>query len=437
MNQFTASLWRDEAFSAILAKKPVQGIVSIVIRDTSPPFYYLLLHIWMKIFGDSETVIRSLSFLFFLFTVFFAYLIGKELFSKKEAISAAFLTLVNPFLFGFALEGRMYSLLVLCCTASTYFYLKKSWIWYIIWATAALYTHHFAIFIIAIQGIWFVAGLLTRQKLKELKKNLLSFISIGGLYLLWIPILFKQTSLVQSGFWLSKPSLKSIADSFLSYVVGGQADSIFLKFILILIFIALLMRVWKQQIKETLFLVLWIAFPVGSAFIISLIGPPIFYGRYLLIIVPGIMLLLSSNHRKIKNFPISMMVILIMVLLLGYQDLQFFLHPNNREPFSKLAAYVKIYQNKEVGLINLGSTHIFESKYYKLKAPIYLSGEDPPFYIGTALLEKNDTIRELPNKKIILAITDMNENDISLPNYQYFKTEKFNNLKVLWYKRVY
>jgi len=69
MNQFSVSLWGDEAWAATLAAKPYLKIISIVARDTSPPLYYLLYHTWIKFFGISEVSIRTLSFLVFLGTV--------------------------------------------------------------------------------------------------------------------------------------------------------------------------------------------------------------------------------------------------------------------------------------------------------------------------------------------------------------------------------
>ena len=82
MNQFTASLWGDEAWAATLAVKSIWEIIKIVSHDTSPPLYYLFLHFWMKIFGTSEAAIRSLSFLFFLATAVVVFFIGRYLWDK-------------------------------------------------------------------------------------------------------------------------------------------------------------------------------------------------------------------------------------------------------------------------------------------------------------------------------------------------------------------
>ena len=124
MNQFTASLWGDEGFAAVLAQKSIPEIVSIVARDTSPPFFYFTLHLWMRIFGTSEVAIRSLSFLYFALLILTVFLIGKLLWNKRTGLLAALLTFTNPFLFRYAFEGRMYSILAFFSTLSMFFYLQ-------------------------------------------------------------------------------------------------------------------------------------------------------------------------------------------------------------------------------------------------------------------------------------------------------------------------
>jgi uncharacterized membrane protein len=61
----TQNLWRDEAFSYLLAKEPISKMLPLTAGDFSPPLYYIVLHYWMSIFGTSEVALRSLSTLFF------------------------------------------------------------------------------------------------------------------------------------------------------------------------------------------------------------------------------------------------------------------------------------------------------------------------------------------------------------------------------------
>ena len=52
----------DEAFSARVANLGVADLVrSATSEDPNPPLYYVLLHAWIDVFGDSEVALRSLS----------------------------------------------------------------------------------------------------------------------------------------------------------------------------------------------------------------------------------------------------------------------------------------------------------------------------------------------------------------------------------------
>ena len=50
----TSDLWVDEALTVNIAKLPVHGIFDALRHDGHPPLYYLLLHGWMSVFGQSD-----------------------------------------------------------------------------------------------------------------------------------------------------------------------------------------------------------------------------------------------------------------------------------------------------------------------------------------------------------------------------------------------
>src|SRR6185503_5370567 len=99
---------------------------------------------------------RSLSFLFYLIAIFFVYKIASGLWDRKTGAIASLLAFLNPFFFIYAFEGRMYSLLAATVVASFYFFINKKWIGYVLATTFALYTHHFAVFALFVQGLWFL-----------------------------------------------------------------------------------------------------------------------------------------------------------------------------------------------------------------------------------------------------------------------------------------
>lgn len=427
MNQFTASLWGDEAWAATLAVKPILKIIQIVARDTSPPLYYLCLHTWMKIFGTGEIAIRSLSFLFFLGTCLTVFFIGKHIWDKKTGILAALLALTNPFLFIYGFEGRMYALLLLTSTISVYFFLKKNRLGFILTTTAALYTHHFSIFVVFWEGIWRLRENWGRPA-KEIIRGLTDFLIIALLYLPWLYPLYYQTSLVASGFWLGKPTVPILIGTIRKFLVGPEEENIrYLAYLVIIL--ALILRQWLKDKRNSLFLVGWFLSPLILTFLVSQFFQPIFYDRYMLMAIPASSLLIASLRRK----P-SLVFILLIIFLLGIVNYNYFLRPTKR-PFRDLASYVK-QEASDLTLINYNAAahHLWESKYYDLEAPIY-APQALPFYTGTALMEKRDAISKLPDKEKIGAISSASPQEVKIQGFKLEKAKQFDSLWFLWLKR--
>jgi len=419
MNQFTASLWGDEAFSAILSMKPIPEIVSIIARDTSPPLYNLTENFWFRIFGSSEVAIRALSFFYFLIAVFFVYKIGKYFWGQKTGILAAVLTFLNPFFFIYAFEGRMYSLLAVGVSASMYFFVRKNWTGYVIATTLALYTHHFAIFAVFVQFLWFVKEYFWGKRRVAIS-IFKSFLIIGALYSPWIIPLYRQTKMVGSGFWLGTPTLKDLGGLLLVYLNFGL--------------LALILRRWEKNLGKSIFLVAWFLGPILLTWGVSQKFQSIFFDRYLLYTIPPAMILAASEKRRI-----SLVAIFITLVVFFSADLYYFTHPIKR-PFRELATYVKEVKKGDDYLINWNSTahHLWEAKYYGIPAPLYIpEGTTLPFYVGTALMTDEDIVNSLPKKvNRVGVITSGPIEEISLPGYTKSEEKLFDTLKVVWLIRL-
>lgn len=431
MNQFTASLWGDEGFAVVLAQKSIPEIVRVVARDTSPPLFYLTLHLWMKIFGTSEVAIRGLSFLYFTLLVLTVFLIGKLLWNKKTGLLAAFLTFTNPFLFRYGFEGRMYSILAFFSTLSMYFYLKKSFWAYVLATTAALYSHHFAIFVIIVQGFWSLKKvLLTKKKFfKEFKPFFLTAL----FYLPWLYPLYYQTSLVASDFWLATPKFKDIFNLLETFILGSTEPR-FEKILLLIVFLILALRRFslkKKILLQDVFLVSWAFLPIIFTFVISQFASSIFFDRYMLLCIPPILLFLASRRRKL-----STILILVFTFYLLFLNYDYFIHPTKR-PFRELADFVKNEIAPRNKLINFNDKahHIWETKYYGLEAPLYVPQGELPFYVGTALMQEGDIIKNLPETERLGVITSGDPENVILPGFTLEEIHQFRELKFLWLKR--
>lgn len=438
-NQFNTSLWGDEGFSAILSMKSVPEIISIIIRDTSPPLYNLTEHFWFKLFGTSEVAIRGLSFVYYLIAVFFAYKIAGYFWSRKTALIASSLVFLNPFFFTYAFEGRMYSILAATVVASFYFFLKKNWVGYVTFATLALYSHHFAIFALFFQGLWFVKEILTKNK-KVIKPMFFSFLAIGILYSPWILPLYSQTKMVGGGFWLGTPSFNDLKELIYKYLATGIQNPLS-KIALWFVLAGLAIRVWTKDIKKSVFLLLWFLVPILTVFLVSQKFQSIFFDRYMLFAIPPAMVLLASNLRgKISGALIVSIIFLFLAI-----DVNYFFNPTKR-PFREFSNVVKEELRGDDFLINWNSSshHLWETKYYGIPAPIYIpEGGSLPFFVGTALMEENDIIREIPDKfpdktrvNRVGAVTSGNVEEVQIPGFVFLEYNEVGPLKIVWLDKI-
>ncbi|MFA5885901.1 MAG: glycosyltransferase family 39 protein [Acidimicrobiia bacterium] len=107
-----SDLWLDEALSVNIAKLPLSDLPEALKRDGAPPVYYVLLHFWMDVFGESDTAVRALSGVLSLATLPAMYFAGRRLGGKWAAWAAVLVLAANPYAFRYATETRMYALVM-------------------------------------------------------------------------------------------------------------------------------------------------------------------------------------------------------------------------------------------------------------------------------------------------------------------------------------
>lgn len=440
MNRFTESIWGDEGFSAILSMKSVPDIIHIIINDTSPPLWNLTEHFAFQIFGTGEVVIRGLAFSYFLLTVYFAYLIGKLIWNNKTGLLAAALTFLNPFFFTYAFEGRMYSIMTAGVTGAMYFFLRllkgdkktSTQVGFVFFNLWALYSHHFAIFMLFIQGFWYLVYLL--QGKREIAGRLFKLFIVTGIgYLPWIYPLYHQTKMVGGGFWLGKPNTKDLFDLYGKYIGSGTSHSL-RPVILTLSLVVLATRKWLSKLPQELVLASWFVGPIALTWLVSQIFQPVFYDRYLLYTIPGVTILMASAANKVTN-----KILIALVALLLIVNVSYFTHPTKR-PFKELATLVNQTRQPGDKIINWysnGTHHLWETKYYAIGGPIYTpEGADLPFFVGTALMEPGDLTSTLPaNAHRIGVVTSGPLAEVDLPGYKLVEPIELSGLSFGWYQK--
>ena len=220
----TGALWLDESISNEIAKRPLGDLFSALRHDGSPPLYYLLLHAWIAVFGDSTFAVRSLSSVISLGALPLAWLVGKELGGRRLAGTMLLVTASTPYALRYATETRMYELIFVEVLLGTWIYVRvrrtptRRWLIATTLITAALaYTHYWSFFLIGPV----VALLLYRRQWRIVGAMAASVI----LFAPWLPSFFFQIRKTGTP-WADPANLRIFSTSLTQWGGGGDFGSL-------------------------------------------------------------------------------------------------------------------------------------------------------------------------------------------------------------------
>jgi mannosyltransferase len=210
MSGLESGYWIDEGIAVGIASHDFLDIPSTLVMDGSPPLYYLLLHGWMAIFGETEAATRALSLVFALVAVPIAYWAGNAVFDRRAGVLAAVGIAACPFLNYYAQETRMYSLVaVLSLLASASFVLaflhgrRGHLVAFTAWMTLLLYTHAWGLYLAVVMACaWIV---LWRRGTASGRDGLMVAGAVLLLYAPWIPTLITQAQHTAAP-WSDRPT---------------------------------------------------------------------------------------------------------------------------------------------------------------------------------------------------------------------------------------
>jgi uncharacterized membrane protein len=207
------SLWFDEGMTWWLASLSPARMLQVIRGDVAAPAYFLLLHGWEALFGDSASAMRALSALAATIALVPFYLLARSILLARSAqIAACAMMAVSFMQIQYAKEARYYALLSLLLIAALWCVtrLADRWSWpaaagLVICAALGLYTHNMMFFgLVGVWGAWLVwPG--DRTLGRRLIDLLLVTIVTGLIYLPWIPALLQQMKWMTGTFWASRP----------------------------------------------------------------------------------------------------------------------------------------------------------------------------------------------------------------------------------------
>ena len=219
-----SALWLDETISVDIARLPVTQIPHALSHDGAPPLYYLMLHFWMRLFGEGDFAVRALSGLISVATLPLFWIAGRRIGGRPVAWVSFFLALSSPFAINYATVTRMYSLMIAVsllgylALSSAYENPSRRNLIALGASTAAvLYTHYWGIYLVAAAGVW----LLWRIRMSGRGKPAFKAMFVGGLlWLPWAPVFVFQ-ALHTGTPWTSAASFSDLLAIFSDWSGGG------------------------------------------------------------------------------------------------------------------------------------------------------------------------------------------------------------------------
>lgn len=304
------SLWLDEAINVLATQNyDFFGMVGeYALADFHPPGYFIIIWLWVKLFGTGEVFVRIPSVIFGLLTIYVIFLIGQKLHSKTLGVLCALFLAVNPLHIYYSQEARMYALATMAVSVNIFLFIKfirnekVNLIFLIVSNVLILASDYVAYLIFPSQ---FIFLLFLKQK-EFIKKWLLALIFATALGIWWIPTFLSQLD-VGSVVSARLPAWKLIVGAFdpkavpltfVKFIIGriSYPDKLIYTAILLPVvglFLLLILRgVNIIKRPERNLILSWILVPLVLATLISFIIPIYSYFR-LQFILPAFIILVA------------------------------------------------------------------------------------------------------------------------------------------------
>ena len=311
-----AGFWIDEGISVGIAHEHWTSIPHLLRQDGSPPLYYLLLGIWVRLFGDSESATHTLSLVFGLLCVPLAFFAGRAIFGRTTGIVCAILAALDPFLTYYAQETRMYELEAMLSLIVAWSYVegilraRKAWtVVFVLSTTALAYSHNWGLFLCV--GLAAATLAFARERLRLFGAAALG---VAVLYVLWLPTLLFQAKHTGAP-WSTRPSVHDLVLS-AGAVIGGDAPWVVLVLIGGAALGALVVHERTSERQEIVTLATMTGVTIVVAFISSQISPA-WTDRYFAVLFGPVVLLSGFAIVKARGLGFAALVALVF-LFAGY-----------------------------------------------------------------------------------------------------------------------
>lgn len=364
------SLWYDEGVSAWLARQPILTVLDWTARDVQPPLYYLTLGGWVRLAGSSEYGLRFLSVACGFLAIPLFYRLTWALWPSGAArFWAAAFAAFHPLLLYYAQEARMYSLLLALALVAALLIAPalrgamawRRWFAYALTGVLIAYTHYFALFLlIAFGAAWLVGWMHHRQ---SLVRFVVANVAVLLCVVPWLVVALPSLR-VDASYWGGAfDAVDALHDVVIRFVAGETAPerrAIWIAVVLLAAVGAGLVWLWRRRRADRLaltFALLWALIPLAGALALAY-GAPKFNPRYVLIALPGLLLLcafllesLASARTTATRWLTLLLAMVLFTPFIWSSGNWYLSHEFDKAQWRQLAEYLRPRRTPDEALI--------------------------------------------------------------------------------------
>ncbi|MFH7597006.1 glycosyltransferase family 39 protein [Streptomyces racemochromogenes] len=295
----TPQLWRDELASWNAASRSTGELIAMLQHvDAVSGFYYLLLHFWVTVAGDSPAMLRLPSALAMAGSAALVVQIARALFDRRTAVFAGLLFALLPAVTRYGTEARSYAFVVLTVTAATWLLLRalergavRRWAGYAALVAASGLLHMVSLLVLLPHAL--IVAL--RWWRGRSTRTALSFAAAAAAGLLPVVplVLLGQRQVTRQISWIETPRMRDVSglwdNLFTSPLVGLGIAAL-----------ALLPLAWPRGRRHAVELMLLGAVPIAACFVASQGSSSYFIDRYLLFTVPAWAILAAAGLAALR-----------------------------------------------------------------------------------------------------------------------------------------
>lgn len=383
------SLWLDELYTVVNASSGATELYTFLLGDVHPPFHYLLMLYWIRLFGNSVFVVRCFSALIGSASLIYMYYYSKQFFSKYIATSATILmSFTYPGIY-YSQEARSYILLILLSLISTFLFIKiistkkeetqlQDHLLYLISSILLMYTHYFGLLLVIFQlSYWIIVSIIYKN---ERSNAFMTACVLFVAYFIWIPIAF-DTMITKGGgnFWIPKPDIQFFTRYwyFITYPLELPQRIVFLSLLIVPLILnprGIISKIVNSskniQLKSPITILVYFVVAIPTFTFILSQHTPVLIERNLLIISPFIYILIAMWVSLVKQLQgYKQVAYIFFICIFCFTILAPTYYQPYKEQWREAVDYSVKISDEKTAIIVLNRMNFFQYYFEKSKIP--------------------------------------------------------------------